>query len=217
MTKEFAFNHDSIVQLEVARIIDVFRIKHVIETGTCYGNSTSFFASCGCNTHTIAIDENNYNVSVQNLKEFENVHCYFGDSKNILPSILKSLPNELTLFYLDAHWEYEWPLLSEIEIISKFRHNNAIIIIDDFVVPNRNLQYDTYHGKQNDLDMSFEALRKVFDDFVYYYNDNANYKGTLFMKNCYGVGKIYVFPSRLALQNNIEFYKTIDGNNYSNL
>ena len=99
-----------------------------------------FFSKCGCNVHTIEVNSKFYNSSVENLKNYENVKCHLGSSINVLPSILDSLDKNLTLFYLDAHCEDNWPLLNEIKIIGNFFKDNCIIIIDDFVVPNRKLQ-----------------------------------------------------------------------------
>ena len=43
MIENFAFNYDSMVQLEIEKIIKTFSIKTVVETGTYVGNSTAFF------------------------------------------------------------------------------------------------------------------------------------------------------------------------------
>jgi len=62
---------------------------------------------------------------------------YFGDSKKILPDLLNTINEPVTIF-LDAHYsggttafgEEEAPLLHELEIL-KNRKYNDIIIIDD--------------------------------------------------------------------------------------
>ena len=127
--KNFAFNCDLIVQEEIQKIITTFNIKYVIETGTNVGYTTEFFSVNGCDVSSIEINKKFYDIAKESLKEFSNIHLYLGDSKDVLPQILQSLPNELTLVYLDAHWEKEWPLLSEIEIIGKYRYNNCIIVM----------------------------------------------------------------------------------------
>jgi hypothetical protein len=62
---------------------------------------------------------------------------YLGDSKKVLPELLSKIDEPVTIF-LDAHYsggstafgEEEVPLLYELEILKKRKHND-IIIIDD--------------------------------------------------------------------------------------
>lgn len=215
MIENFAFNCDSIVQLEIEKIIKTFSIKTVVETGTYVGNSTAVFSKCGCNVHTIEVNPKFYNSSVENLKNYENVKCHLGSSIDVLPSILDSLDKNLTLFYLDAHWEDNWPLLDEIKIIGNFFKDNCIIIIDDFVVPNRKLQYDIYKNIKNDINFISPILNETFTDYIYYYNDKSNHNGSLYMNDCYGVGKIYIFPKNILGNKKDNFFININDENYS--
>ena len=215
MIENFAFNCDRIVQLEIEKIIKTFSIKTVVETGTYVGNSTAVFSKCGCNVHTIEVNPKFYNSSVENLKNYENVKCHLGRSIDVLPSILDSLDKNLTLFYLDAHWEDNWPLLDEIKIIGNFFKDNCIIIIDDFVVPNRKLQYDIYKNIKNDINFISPILNETFTDYIYYYNDKSNHNGSLYMNDCYGVGKIYIFPKNILGNKKDNFFININDENYS--
>lgn len=215
MIENFAFNYDSIVQQEIEKIIKTFSIKTVVETGTYVGHSTAFFSKCGCNVHTIEVNSKFYNSSVENLKNYENVKCYLGSSIGVLPSILDSLDKNLTLFYLDAHWEDNWPLLEEIKMIGNLFKDNCIIIIDDFVVPNRKLQYDIYKNIKNDINFISPILNETFTDYIYYYNDKSNHNGSLYMNDCYGVGKIYIFPKNILENKKDNFFININDENYS--
>ena len=215
MIENFAFNCDRIVQLEIEKIIKTFSIKTVVETGTYVGNSTAVFSKCGCNVHTIEVNPKFYNSSVENLKNYENVKCHLGSSIDVLPSILDSLDKNLTLFYLDAHWEDNWPLLDEIKIIGNFFKDNCIIIIDDFVVPNRKLQYDIYKNIKNDINFISPILNETFTDYIYYYNDKSNHNGSLYMNDCYGVGKVYIFPKNILENKKDNFFININDENYS--
>lgn len=217
MNGNFAFNHDLVVQSEIKKIIEWFNITQVIETGTYIGYSTSFFSDYGCDVQTIEINKQFYDTAVNNLKIRSNVKCHLGSSEELLPSILESLPKKLTLFYLDAHWEDNWPLLKEIEIIGKYFKDNNIIVIDDFYVPNRKLQYDMYKGIKNDMDMIKDVLPYAYSDYVYYYNDRSDNKSNLYMKDCYGVGKIYLFPKHLISNVKDNFFVEQDGIFYSKL
>jgi predicted O-methyltransferase YrrM len=215
MNEIHAFNSDQHVQSEIKKLIETFNIKHVVETGTFVGNSTAFFSKCGCVVDTIEINQEYYNSALINLENYDNFTCHLGDSIQMLPRILETIPKELTLFYLDAHWQDDWPLLNEIELIGKSFKDNCILVIDDFFVPNRNLQYDVYKDIKNDINFIKNSLDHVYTDPVYYYNNRAESNGNLYMKECYGVGKIYIFSKELLLNSQVTFYETIDGENYS--
>lgn len=213
MNENFAFNSDRYVQSEIRNLINIFNITNVVETGTYIGNTSLFFSKCGCSVDTIEINEEYYKLALENLKDCKNITCHLGDSKKLLPNILESLPNKLSLFYLDAHWQDDWPLLDELQLIGKYFKDNCIIVIDDFLVPNRNLQYDVYKNIKNDINYINDSLKYVFNDPIYYYNDRAENSGNLYMKECYGVGKIYIFPCRLI--DDKQLYNIIDGERYS--
>lgn len=59
-----------------------------------------------------------------------------SSEKFLLEICSKQFLGDLPLFYLDAHWYDYWPLPDKIRIITA-KLENAIIIIDDFEVPDR--------------------------------------------------------------------------------
>jgi hypothetical protein len=107
----------------------------MVETGTNYGH-TSWEMKDHFTIHTIELSGELYRKNVEKFKD-TNVKCYWGDSKSMLPKIIKDI-YEPILFYLDAHYsgglaafgEEECPLLQELEIISHRKYND-IIICDD--------------------------------------------------------------------------------------
>ena len=108
-----------------------------IETGCYRGDGIKkVINEYGC-IHSIELSEKWYNYNLDLWKDTENVHLHLGDSKKILPHLLETIHEPVTIF-LDAHYsgykdqygEEETPLLFELEIL-KNRQYDDIIIIDD--------------------------------------------------------------------------------------
>jgi hypothetical protein len=113
------------------------KTSHYIETGTYLGDGIRSMLGNYEHIHSIELSEKWYNHNVEQFKNHSNVKMYLGDSKQILPSLLNSIKEPVTI-YLDAHYsggstafgEEETPLLCELQIL-KNREYNDIIIIDD--------------------------------------------------------------------------------------
>jgi len=113
------------------------KTNHYIETGTYLGDGVKCVLSTYGHIHSIELSERWYLHNVEQFKYNNNVKMYLGDSKKILPELLNSI-NEPVTIYLDAHYsggttafgDEEVPLLFELEIL-KNRKYNDIIIIDD--------------------------------------------------------------------------------------
>lgn len=123
--------------LSLYSIIGCRAPKVLIETGTYYGKGAVFFSNYFKKVHTIELSSNWYNKTSQLLSGFNNIKCHFGDSVNVLASILPQF-NQRLAFYLDAHYsggdtekgENEVPLLDELKLINK-RGYKDLVIIDD--------------------------------------------------------------------------------------
>jgi hypothetical protein len=111
--------------------------KHYIETGTYLGDGIKCVLNNYENIHSIELSEKWYHYNVEQFKNNNNVKIHLGDSKKILPELLKTLNEPITI-YLDAHYsggttafgEEEVPLLFELEILKQRKYYD-IIIIDD--------------------------------------------------------------------------------------
>lgn len=108
-----------------------------VETGT-YTGRTSLWASDHFETvHTIELSKMFYDQYSGNLRSYQNVKPYLGDSRDVLQKILSEINNQKTVFWLDGHWsagdtagkEDECPLLGELNLICK--RQGDIILIDD--------------------------------------------------------------------------------------
>lgn len=147
-----------------------YSINTVVETGTYKGSTTLFFANNFDDVHTIDILKPFYEAAKSNFSEFPNVTCYLGSSDEVLKKILPSLKNKPIIFYLDAHWESHWPLLEELEAISKTHKDNCIIVIDDFKVPGReDIAYDRWCEKECSYEYIKDQLAKVYTEYDYHF------------------------------------------------
>lgn len=113
------------------------KTNHYIETGTYMGHGIKSILGNYDKIHSIELSKKWYNYNVEQFKNNLNVKIYHGDSKKILPNILKNINEPVTIF-LDAHYsggttvngEEETPLLFELEILRN-REFDDIIIVDD--------------------------------------------------------------------------------------
>lgn len=184
---EESFNCDPVVAEEVLRLKERFGIKTAVETGTYHGTTTRWFAEHFDKVYSAEINEQNYIIAKAKLMNQTNVEVLLGNSPVVLETILPKLEGEMLLFYLDAHWNQYWPLLDEMKVIAKTHKNNCVIVIDDFKVPHRTFQYDSYGSTPNDVNFIEETMKCVFDNPFYYYNNRSLRKGN-------PVGKIYIVP-----------------------
>jgi hypothetical protein len=110
--------------------------KQYIETGAYLGHGINGVLNSYEMVHSIELSPKWYEHNVAQFKD-RNVTMHLGDSKKILPELLNTIQEPVTI-YLDAHYsggttsfgEEETPLLFELEIL-KNRIYDDIIIIDD--------------------------------------------------------------------------------------
>jgi|NGEPerStandDraft_6_1074524.scaffolds.fasta_scaffold37242_3 hypothetical protein len=108
----------------------------VYETGTFRGTSTEFLAAVfGTTVDTVEGNARYYAYSKRRLAVEPQVTVHFGDSREFLRSLGRRVSHQSRPFiYLDAHWAADLPLAEELVIISR-RWGNAVVMIDDFAVP----------------------------------------------------------------------------------
>lgn len=172
LSKEFTLAFNGAVELGpyFAYLRDTYHIKSAVETGTWKGATTAFLSVIFDEVHTIEIYADFYKNSAIALRPYSNIEVMFGNSPDVLRRILPDLKNKRLLFYLDAHWFSDWPLLKELEIIAKTHRDNCIIIIDDFKVPGRtDLAYDAYHNNECSYEYIKTQLTEVYSDYEFYY------------------------------------------------
>lgn len=147
-----------------------FDLDVAVETGTWQGETTKFLGFLFDEVHTIEVDVDTFNSTLVKLRPYRNIDMHYGDSGILLHSLLPTLKDKRVLFYLDAHWFDNWPLLQELEEIGRTHRDNCIVVIDDFKVPGRpDIPYDAYNPHECSYEYIKATLNQVFSDYVYYY------------------------------------------------
>jgi hypothetical protein len=108
-----------------------------IETGSCMGEGIKRVLDNYDIIHSIELSSKWYNYCKTRFSDNKNVTMHLGDSSKVLPELLSTIDEPVTLF-LDAHYSGEnttrtdkdTALLSELEFL-KNRKYDDIIIIDD--------------------------------------------------------------------------------------
>lgn len=156
-----------------------FNIEACIETGTSRGESTLAFSRIFNSVDSIELDATTFDNAKERFKGNKNITLHFGDSAKLIQPISELKKDKFVLYYLDAHWNDFWPLLDEIEGISKTHKNNCVIVIDDFKVPGRpEIYYDFYNNKECSHEYIKEKLQLVYDDYdvIYLIPNNIHSK-----------------------------------------
>lgn len=166
-----AFNDSPEIGTFVSRLQQDYKIDVAVETGVYLGATTRFLSMLFEQVHAIEAVKPIYDAAKERLGKYPNIHCYLGGSEKILKEILSSLKNKRILFYLDAHgggYDY-WPILDELEHISKTHQDNCIVMIDDFYVPGTNIHgaSDGHHELSHEFIRT--KLEKVFNGYNFYY------------------------------------------------
>ncbi len=156
--------HGNIISIKSFKLlVDNLNVDCIIETGTYKGFTTNFFAKSFPNLpiYTCEINEFNYKKAKENLKCYKNVTVFNKSSPEFIDMLIeKKLIGKRPFFYLDAHWLNNWPLEEELRIIFN-KLKSAIILIDDFKVPEKNdFAFDKYYGKECSLDRVIPNLNK---------------------------------------------------------
>lgn len=160
-----AFNDQVERKAIYGSLIQSIKFDFIAETGTKWGNTTCYIAS---NSHqsvvyTSELIRESFLIARERLKHFPNVHVENLDSRELIRKLIQqdAESNKVPLFYLDAHWYKDLPLLEEVQLIAKHWQDFSAII-DDFQVPgDPGYGYDDYgEGQELTLDYLMPAIRE---------------------------------------------------------
>ena len=106
----------------------------VVETGTHHGTTAAHLHQVtGAPVHSFELDARRYGFAATRLRSLPAVSLHLGDSRAGIAALDPT--TEPTFFYLDAHDErHELPLLEELDLAFA-RWPRAVVMIDDFAVP----------------------------------------------------------------------------------
>lgn len=210
-----AFNSDHIRLLMVDQLIKSFQVTGFAETGTFYGNTTRLMAVKypKIPIHSVEVNEDYYNDCFRRLQVYKNLHLHLGSSEKVIEELLKTRQlGDRPLFYLDAHWYDYWPLCDEIRLIATYLHE-AIIVIDDFQVPERDdYLFDVYksdsdsHGERN---CNLSLIRECLGAGYQYHALFPNYRAESEVSKLHGYIVLFqnVNSQRLKTFINTEFVR----------
>lgn len=177
-----AFGRDPILEAMIRKVVAEYGIETVIETGSWRGYTTRRFAEFVPFVNAIEIDPEVAAMARATLFDVPNAVVHQGDSALLLASFIPSL-NPPVLYYLDAHWGEEWPLLNELDAIAKLS-GPCVVVIHDCVVPGTDLGYDSYKG----IPLTFEYVKPKLDQLKFswrhFFNDDSaqgHRRGCLFV------------------------------------
>ncbi len=152
-----AFTRDPIFEASVRGLVRWFGIKTVIETGTWRGYTARKMAEFVDMVHTIEAHPVTAALARETLAGVENAVVHEGDSGKLLEGIAVR-PEAPILFFLDAHWQEQWPLFEELDGIAEYGEP-CVIVIHDCQVPGKDFGFDTYDGKA----LTFELVKPYLD------------------------------------------------------
>lgn len=165
---------DNFLKQRIKEIVDQYKITTIVETGVHMGQSTLEFANMVDKVYAIdilqeSIDTAKQYVEVENKKD--NVVFITGNSPEVLKQISGEFDANKTIFFLDAHWWDIWPINDE---ILSLENNKGIIIVHDFLVPDRQFGFDFYKDQPFDYEFIKESLTSWSSSHVLEYNRNAD-------------------------------------------
>jgi len=86
-------------------VLDLARLNGCtvfVETGTFHGSTTRWAADHFNTVHTIERAEELFRLHSGELARIEGVTPHLGDSRDILPDIIKELGDRMTMYWLDG-------------------------------------------------------------------------------------------------------------------
>jgi len=182
------------INIVAKEIIKLFNVNKFVETGIHHGETlgaaVDWFSELYEDFKRKDTSGRYTIYEVDSVKEYcdtASEKCA-KDNKNIViandssEKYIKRLINENTfheddhcLFYLDAHWYDYWPLRDEMKEILRLKR--AIILIDDFYVPGKPFDYDSYQGARLDLNYIRDLISGRTNNIYYTAIGNRDNRG----------------------------------------
>jgi hypothetical protein len=168
------FNGQEFRRKMFLQIITNFDIKLIVETGTYRGTTTEFMSN-NSSAKILTVESNKRYYGFSELRFLFNnkIKTKCDDSRKFLKEILANtnLRSMYILFYLDAHWEEDLPVIEELQIIFN-KCEYPIIMIDDFQVPgDKGYEYDDYGTGKT---LSIDLLKQLENHKIYCFFPSAS-------------------------------------------
>lgn len=176
--QELPFNGDDFICLEFLKLKETFNIDTAIETGSCIYTTTKWLCDNFNDVWTVEINPQYAEYGQHKVSEITHLNRVVGVNSI---DFINDLKNKLTkdkvcIFFLDAHWGENCPLLDELKGIANLNiHHPPIIAIHDFYTNHpEELGYDTYKGEALSHYYIMDAIKMLEIaygcSYHYYYN-----------------------------------------------
>lgn len=149
------FNGDPHIGERIRELVAKHGVRTIVETGTYKGVTTRELAKLA---FVFSIEKNE--ALWRELPPIMGIGWILRDSRVALPKAIAASQGE-PLFYLDAHWGADWPLLGELAAIAE-AGIKPVIVIHDFEVPGTDLGFDEYGGQRLDWEYVREAVERIY-------------------------------------------------------
>ena len=177
--QDLPFNGDTFVCKEFLKLKEKFNLNVAVETGSCLYSTSKWLGENFPNVYTIELSEEYSKHGIHKVAGMLNVHTYLGDSVQNLQRLTDVLTqDDRAIFFLDAHWGENCPLLQELDVLTKIKTNlPPLIAIHDFFTGDEKLGWDEYNGQRFDyqwIEPKVKALESAFNcSYSHYYNTEA--------------------------------------------
>ncbi|MFA6008076.1 MAG: hypothetical protein WC784_05570 [Candidatus Shapirobacteria bacterium] len=155
-----AFNCQWIRAYMVFSFFKKYECTSFVETGTYHGYTTAFVKKIfSTKVFSCEISKKNYWIAKVFLLLAGRVKLFNLNSPDFLKKISVEEVGSNPMFYLDAHWYNYLPLNEELKIIFE-KFDKAVIVIDDFEVPNKKFGFDSYEN----IKLNYELIRETLEN-----------------------------------------------------
>ncbi len=174
------FNGQPLRQAIFEAVLARVPVKAIIETGTYRGVTTRFMAERFAGPiQTVEVNPVWAVYAAHQLHDLPTVTAQCQDSRTFLVRhlIANRYGGGPVLFYLDAHWQDDLPLLDEVTIIAGYMRD-ALVLVDDFAVPGDPGYSSDDYGPGKRLDLPYLAPVLAQFSGVFFPVDSAREGGS---------------------------------------
>lgn len=115
-----------------------YGLRFFVETGTHVGETSWALKDIFEKIFTVEIEPDLYEKATR-LFDGTNVQTFYGDSAEVLPSMVGHLGGQPALFWIDAHWsrdgpapdDRQSPVKAELEFLLGLEQKRHVIMVDD--------------------------------------------------------------------------------------
>lgn len=177
--QDVPFNGDSYVCNEFLKLRDTYNLNVAVETGSCLYSTTKWLGENFKQVYTIELSEEYSKHGIYKVSGMLNVQPYIGDSVEKLKVLTDILTKkDRVIYFLDAHWGQNCPLLDEMDVLAQVKTDfPPIIAIHDFYTGDEKLGWDEYNGQRFDYQWISPKVKQLEVShnciYEYYYNTQA--------------------------------------------